>query len=162
MNWVRFEVKLYPLLDQGHISMIFNLCSDIIGLKGVWHSRANLMKTWSLENCDSIFLSEQKPLRSRWSRFWKVTFRRPETKWQHNKDATQKKGNCMFGGQQEVRYHELSPYSITQREMLTPSISCPQLNKLLMVRPQHTSHRGCGWSQGDVAFTRVKDEACLT
>lgn len=68
----------------------------------------------------------------------------------------------MFGGQQEVGYHELSPYSLTQREIAHPFDMCPQLSTLLMVGPQHTSHRGYGWSRGDVAFTRVKDETCLT
>lgn len=108
------------------------------------------MTTWCPGNCDSPFLTEQKPPRSRWSRFWKVTFRRSETKWITQQGChSEEKGYCMFGGQQEVRYLELSPYSLTlPPKMLTSLISWPQLNKLLMVRPQHASHRGVGGVRG--------------
>lgn len=112
------------------------------------------MTTWCPGNCDSPFLSEQKPPRSRWSRFWKVTFRRSETKWITQQGChSEEKGYCMFGGQQEVRYLELSPYSLT----LPPKNAYPTdiLTTIKQTSNGETTackSQGCGWSQGDVAF----------
>lgn len=147
---MRVEVQLYSFLDQGHISMILNPCSDTIGLKEVWHSRANLWWQLDAQGTVTLYFSQNRSLRDQdglGSGKWLLEGQKQNE--QHNKDATQKKRYCMFGGQQEVRYLELSPYSLTlPPKMLTSLISWPQLNKLLMVRPQHASHRGVGGVRG--------------
>lgn len=59
----------------------------------------------------------------------------------------------MFGGQQEVRYLELSPYCLT----LPPKNAYPTdiLTTIKQTSNGETTackSQGCGWSQGDVAF----------
>lgn len=109
------------------------------------------MTTWCPGNCDSLFLSEQKPPRSRWSRFWKVTFRRPETKWttQQGCHSEEKVLHVWRSVKSQVPWVQtLFSNPLPPQKMLTPPISYSQLNKLLMVRPQHASHRGVGRVRG--------------
>lgn len=111
------------------------------------------MTTWCPGNCDSLFLSEQKPPRSRWSRFWKVTFRRSETKW-----TTQQ------GCHSEEKVLHVWRSARSQVPWAQPLFSNPPpknayLTDILTTIKQTSNgettackSQGCGWSQGDVAF----------
>lgn len=110
------------------------------------------MRTWSLENCGSLFLSEQTPPRSRWSTFWKVTFRRPETKWttQQGCRSEEKALHVWRAARRQVPWAQ-PLFSNPERNAYPIDILSP-IKQTSNGVTQHTSHRGRGWNQGDVAF----------